>query len=317
MKVAFVGKGGSGKTTITSLLTLYLASQQMPIIAIDADINQHLSRALGIPEELVKTIPPMGIQINRIKEYLKGNNKRINDQFPMIKTTPPGFGSRLLRFEESNPIFDYFSIEHKGITFLAVGPFSESDLGVKCYHSKTGAVELILNHFIDSEQEYIITDMTAGADSFASGLFTRFDVTFVVVEPTLQSLDVYKQYREYSDQYNVTVKVIANKIEDVSDMDFLLEHVDSSDIVAQCMRMPFIKKFERGTPPTISLLDNTCIHELQKIQSCIDNQHKDWNTYYNQAVEFHLKNAQSWANESLQSDLENQIDPNFSLKELL
>ena len=29
-----------------------------------------------------------------------------------------------------------------------------------------------------------MVDMTAGADSFASGLFTRFDLTFLVCEPT-------------------------------------------------------------------------------------------------------------------------------------
>jgi CO dehydrogenase maturation factor len=44
VRIAFVGKGGSGKTTLSALFTRYLADQGPPVIAIDADINQHLAR---------------------------------------------------------------------------------------------------------------------------------------------------------------------------------------------------------------------------------------------------------------------------------
>ena len=47
MKIAFAGKGGSGKTTLSALFTRYLAGQGRPVVAIDADINQHLAEALG------------------------------------------------------------------------------------------------------------------------------------------------------------------------------------------------------------------------------------------------------------------------------
>lgn len=59
-----------------------------------------------------------------------------------------------------------------GARLMATGPFTEDDLGVACYHSKTGAVELYLNHLVDGPGEYVVVDCTAGADSFASGLFT-------------------------------------------------------------------------------------------------------------------------------------------------
>jgi len=50
MKIAFVGKGGSGKTTLASLLARHLAEAGLPVLAIDADINQHLGVALGLDE---------------------------------------------------------------------------------------------------------------------------------------------------------------------------------------------------------------------------------------------------------------------------
>ena len=33
-----------------------------------------------------------------------------------------------------------------------------------CYHAKTGAVELYLNHLADGPGEYVVVDCTAGAD---------------------------------------------------------------------------------------------------------------------------------------------------------
>ena len=43
MKIAFAGKGGSGKTTLSALFTRHLAAQGLPVVAVDADINQHLA----------------------------------------------------------------------------------------------------------------------------------------------------------------------------------------------------------------------------------------------------------------------------------
>ena len=51
MKVAFVGKGGSGKTTLSALFARHLAASGAPVVAIDADINQHLGTALGLADE--------------------------------------------------------------------------------------------------------------------------------------------------------------------------------------------------------------------------------------------------------------------------
>ena len=47
MRIAFVGKGGSGKTTTAAAFSRYLAAHGRPVVAVDADINQHLAAALG------------------------------------------------------------------------------------------------------------------------------------------------------------------------------------------------------------------------------------------------------------------------------
>ncbi|MGH9549742.1 MAG: hypothetical protein ACRD3W_10220, partial [Terriglobales bacterium] len=48
MKIAFVGKGGSGKSTLTSLFIRYLQrNNNQSILAIDADLNMSLAGLLG------------------------------------------------------------------------------------------------------------------------------------------------------------------------------------------------------------------------------------------------------------------------------
>jgi hypothetical protein len=80
VKVAFVGKGGSGKTTLSSLFVRHLAGQGLPVVAIDADINQHLGEALGVSSEP----PAMGARLAEIKEYLRGGNPRIASAAAMV-----------------------------------------------------------------------------------------------------------------------------------------------------------------------------------------------------------------------------------------
>ena len=312
MRIAFVGKGGSGKTTIAALFARYLAAQGKTVLAIDADINQHLARTLGIPAEEATAIPPLGNGIPFIKDYLRGTNPRIVSAQLMAKTTPPGTGSRLLNLSGSNPLWDRFVRAHEGVRVMATGPFAENDLGVSCYHAKTGAVELILNHLVDGKEEYIVVDMTAGADSFASGLFTTFDLTAVVVEPTWKSAEVLTQYRQYSHGFDVPLAVVGNKITGAADKDFVTgEGAGARTIFIS--DSAYIRASERvGTTPAADLEPQNT-EALEALLRLLDDQKKDWKTYLQRTHFFHKKNAESWANTAYGTDLTAQIDPDFAI----
>ncbi|MFJ9946624.1 ATP-binding protein [Kitasatospora sp. NPDC091207] len=320
MKIAFVGKGGSGKTTLSSLFIRHLAAAGRPVIAVDADINQHLGPALGLTDDQAAELPPLGGHLPEIKQYLRGDNPLIRSAEEMIKTTPPGRGSRLLRIVEENPVYGAcarpIALDEGSVRLLATGAFTEEDLGVACYHSKVGAVELLLNHLVDGRDEYLVTDMTAGSDSFASGLFTRFDLTFLVAEPTRKGVSVYRQYKDYARDFGVRLRVVGNKVQGPDDLEFLRAEV-GDDLLTTFGQSDWVRRLERGAEPPLRTLEpgNRAVLEQLRAEADAAHDRRDALRYTEQAVLFHLRNAESWANAKVGIDLATQVDHDFVLGE--
>ncbi len=59
MKLAVVGKGGSGKTTTSSVVARTLAREGMPVVALDCDSNPNLGISLGVGDEETERLVSM------------------------------------------------------------------------------------------------------------------------------------------------------------------------------------------------------------------------------------------------------------------
>ncbi|MCM8771990.1 MAG: AAA family ATPase [Candidatus Omnitrophica bacterium] len=115
LKIGVAGKGGTGKTTLTSLIVLsLLRMNEKPILAVDADPNSNLAENLGIPQpkslveivdeiEKIKNNLPYGIEKAkylemRIQEAIK--EEKGFDLLVMGRTEGPGcycYANNLLR----------------------------------------------------------------------------------------------------------------------------------------------------------------------------------------------------------------------------
>ena len=224
MRIAFVGKGGSGKTTLSALTIEYLKKIGLPILAVDADINMHLGGLIGFDD---KTKTKLNISdsesIKDIKTYLKGDNDKIKSLVEFRKTTPPNSLSNFVNLSNKDDyILSNYTLEKDNIYLMNVGTYEKGEIGASCYHNNLAILENILSHLIDRDG-YVVSDMVAGIDAFAGSLHAQFDRLFLSVEPTRRGVDVYNQYIELAKVAGVEnlLFVVGNKIRNNKDKNFL------------------------------------------------------------------------------------------------
>jgi len=269
MKIAFVGKGGSGKSTISTLFFLDLMRRQFPVAFFDADLNIHVPQLLGVEIDQNKSIS-LDSNARQIKDYLRGKSKHIESADHMYKTTPPSTGVNYFELQKDNPLIKDYMIPYESGYLGIVGTYENDAIGVSCYHTNLSVLENILSfaRLKQSNDEIIITDMVAGIDAFSNTLHAQFDALFLVIEPTMESINVYKQYRELSETSGIfdRVFVVLNKIEDESDVEFVHEYIDPERIVATFSASKGLKRQrQQGKPFSQETLDLFAQSEFDNI----------------------------------------------------
>ncbi len=309
MRIAFVGKGGSGKTTLSSLFSRYLAATGAPVLAIDADVNQHMAKSLGFSPSEIEAHPKLGSRLDEIRGYVRGSNSRLQADGTLRATTPPGSGSRLIRDFENDDLLKSLALKREGIHFLAAGSFEEEDVGMMCFHGKTTATEILLNHIAEPSGAYVIADMTAGADAFSMGTFLKFDALVLVIEPTGKSRDVLLQFKELNGKQGIPLILVANKMQDKSDADFLRASIGEPDAL-----IPFshtVRAADRGEMQDLHMYDPELMIALKNIRERVDSVGKDWDMLHQRLVALHARHATEWLNAS-GHNYHDQIDPGFT-----
>ena len=321
MRIAFVGKGGSGKSTIASFFVNHLVNEKIPQVVIDADINMHLSFLLGIKHDKSKSIS-LPQNSNEIRKYLRGNNNNINSPTDFVKTTPPGTGSNFLDISSDNFILKNFSTKiSENSYFLDVGTYESVGIGTSCYHGNLSVLENVLTHSLEKEDEFVVVDMVAGTDAFSNSLHLLFDAIVFVLEPTPESVKVYEKYIELSNHSGVkeNIFVLLNKFEDEDDISF----VESKGIKID-FKVPYSKFIKKRLQ---NINDGTSINagyenfndsilsdikaQMESIKKETKNVMKDRNSLLKKIFELHKKYiSQNYIVKTL-GDLNSQIDLNF------
>ena len=157
MRVSFFGKGGSGKTTVSSSFISYLLKKKENVLAIDADMNVHLAKVFDMPVNIISK------ENEEIVKFLEPNRN-----IPIIGTTPPIKDSKFIKVSKEDSFLKKYATFKDNLMLLTVGTYTLENVGSDCYHSKLNTLELIYHRLLDTNKDYVVTDSTAGIDSLGT-----------------------------------------------------------------------------------------------------------------------------------------------------
>ncbi|MBT9168653.1 MAG: hypothetical protein DDT19_02001 [Syntrophomonadaceae bacterium] len=316
MRIAFVGKGGSGKTTLSALFSQYIKNKA-PILIIDADLNMHLPALLGfqeIPQEMHISHPSV---VKTIKSYLRGTNERIKDLIHFRKTTPPANGSQFIVLHNpSDTILKQFSVGDPSFRLMAVGTYNTDDIGASCYHNNLAILENVISHLIDARGN-LVTDMVAGVDAFANTLHTQFDMLVLALEPTKRGIEVYKQYQKLADGAGVgnLLFVVGNKARNNADKEFISKQIPTDHLLGFLGDSEYLRvKDQEGGLLDIAMLEPENKEIIEVIANKLFSIQPDYTARLQRLYDLHRRYvAQDFIRERF-GDLTNHIDESFNLE---
>lgn len=215
-KIAITGKGGVGKTTLSSLLAYIYAQRGQKVLAIDADPNANLAFALGMPMEVADKIVPIAEMDELIYERTGARPGELGGFF---KLNP-----------RVDDIPDRFSAEWRGVRLLVMGAIKGGGTGCAC--PENTLLKNLVTHLLLQRSEVIILDMEAGIEHLGRGTAGAVDAMIAVVEPGQRSLrTAHTIYRLATDIGIGQIYVVGNRVRSQADRDFIAESLPGFRVI--------------------------------------------------------------------------------------
>lgn len=206
VKLAVTGKGGVGKTTVSSLLAGALSVAGNKVVAIDADPDSNLAACMGYarPETLTPLIELKDLIEERtgVKPGTTGGMFKVN---PRVDDIP-----------------EKYAVEIGGIKVLVAGAVKKGGAG--CYCPENAFVRTLVSHLLLDDDMTLVLDMEAGVEHLSRGTVRAVDRLLVVVEPGRRSVETALRIRSLALDLGLDqIGAVGNKLRSGSDEAFLRE----------------------------------------------------------------------------------------------
>lgn len=199
MKIATVGKGGSGKTTIAGTLARIFADEGRRILAIDGDPNPNLALTLGMSRDDADHITYIPASVMKINGSMDG--------VPNLEPTMP-----------KDEIMRQFAAKAApNVDLIVMGQPLHGTAGTGCMCGSHRAVRGLIAE-LTSYGEHTITDMEAGLEHLKRGTARHVDMMLIVAEPYYRSLEAASRTHKLAIELAIPfVRVVANKVRNTED----------------------------------------------------------------------------------------------------
>ncbi len=235
MIIAVSGKGGTGKTLLSSLLIKLLSEKGKDILAIDADPDSNLPEALGV--EVMKTV-------GDVREELKVDTAKGNIPKDMNKWDILDY--KIMESVVETPKFD----------LLVMG----RPEGSGCYCAVNNMLRKIIET-LSSNYDYIIIDTEAGLEHLSRRTTQNVDIMLVVTDKSKRGILTAQRIGELSNELDINFKemlLVVNRITP-DNKDLILKKAQETgiEIVGTIYEDHEVSEYDFEGKPLVELSDDS------------------------------------------------------------
>ena len=204
-RIVITGKGGVGKTTLTSALARILARADRTVLAVDADAQMNLAATLGMPLDEARAIVPLSRNADLIEEK---TGARPGDGWGLMFRLNPSVDDVVDRFGIIGP---------DGVRLLVMGSLVVPAMGCLCPENSllAAAVQSIALR----QGDVILMDTQAGVEHFGRALAKGFGRALVVTDPTWNAMTVALDAAQLAAQMGIArVDLVVNRVRGVDQL---------------------------------------------------------------------------------------------------
>jgi CO dehydrogenase maturation factor len=202
MIIAFTGKGGVGKTTLSALAIDWLVARgETPVLAVDADSNANLHEALGVR---------FGATVGGIRESARQQTQGVSKQEFLD-----------LRVQEA-------LVEQPGYDLIVMG----RPEGQGCYCFANNVLREVLDK-LARNYRHIVIDSEAGLEHISRRTLLAVDCLFMVSDCTVRGVRTAGRISALADEVKLPAKsrgLIANRVPNGSLPEAVQREADASGL---------------------------------------------------------------------------------------
>ncbi|MEL7155016.1 MAG: hypothetical protein AAFN30_00300 [Actinomycetota bacterium] len=245
VKVAFTGKGGSGKSSIAGTFARLLARTDQPVLALDSDPLPGMPYALGIPVE--------------------------DDPTPddVVVEGPAGGPRWVLRpgLDAARFIEEHATICPDGVRYLQFGNLWGH---ISALQRAQFAWSQVVRE-MDPDAWNLVGDLPGGTRQAMFGWAKYADTVLIVVEPTIKSIHVGRRLRNLADADwgPDHLAVVANKVSGPDDVRRIADSI-GLPIIGAIPTDPAVLAADRTATAPLDIAEGPFVESVRSLVRAVD-----------------------------------------------